>query len=806
MKGMIIKMNIKNNDEHNMLKKSTQKHIFIVRYKDNIETYEFDIGQHRLIVGRDEKQCDLVILSEVVSRRHMEIIIKGSKCYVMDLGSTNHTYKNKKCIGKESLTELNLGDQLYIDNNTLTSNKGVIIEYHNRSANESENSYYLHSEKKSVVFGRDTICDIVGTHPMLSRQHFKIKSTERGWVLEDLKSTNGTFLNGNKVTSRILLNNHDEIFAANTRFVFLKKGNFYQLDYYSIKKGISIDSLGLIKKGIDKDQKQEKVFINDVSLSIKPCEFVAIVGGSGAGKSTLMDCLNNFRPANEGKVYINGKNLYSNYDVYKSIMGYVQQKDVLYDKLTVKELLTYAAQLRMPDDVMKKEINNRVVQVIKDVGLDEHANKLIEKLSGGQKKRVSIAIELISEPKLLFLDEPTSGLDPGMDKGMMELLKNLAHKGTTIILITHATSNIYLCDKVVFLGKGGKLCFFGKPSELLSFFDEEDIAGIYIKLSTGSKADTTTDKYKEKLKKSDTYKQMLQNIKSNKDNLTNNVINNKNQINGTKQYFTLIHRYFKLLMADKISRNIILLQAPIMFVILMLVNKSDSFGTYEGAKQILFTISCMTALMGILNSFLEICKEREILVREHRANLKLMPYLMSKMTVLSVVGIVQGSFLAIAAALSMDLPKKHLLFNSIGEFTITLCLSISAATAMGLLISAAASTTERATLIMPAAIVLQLVLSGVLFKLTAATKLLSNLIVSKWTMSALGSIFALNKLPLKIYEKAPELKLQPRELEHMYDFTKKSLFSAWLGLIIFALLSLIFSFYILRYNINKNER
>ena len=192
-----------------------------------------------------------------------------------------------------------------------------------------------------------------------------------------------------------------------------------------------------------------------------------------------MDTLNGFRPATEGTVLVNGDDFYANYNAYKNIMGYVPQQDIVYDTLTVEQMLTYAAKLRMPEDSTDEDISQRVNEVIGDVELEGREHLVISQLSGGQRKRVSIAVELLADPKLFFLDEPTSGLDPGMERNMMRLLRKLSNKGKTIVLITHATANLHLCDKVTFLGYGGKLCYFGPPSGALKFFNVTDYTDIY---------------------------------------------------------------------------------------------------------------------------------------------------------------------------------------------------------------------------------------------------------------------------------------------------------------------------------------
>ncbi|MEW5940550.1 MAG: ATP-binding cassette domain-containing protein, partial [Chloroflexota bacterium] len=222
------------------------------------------------------------------------------------------------------------------------------------------------------------------------------------------------------------------------------------------------------------------IILNDVSVSISSSEFVALVGGSGAGKSTLMKALNGYEPATKGQLLIDGQDLYSRLDLLRTEMGYVPQDDIIHRELPVRLALWYAAKLRLPD-ASEQEIQKTISDALKAVEMTEHQNKRVKDLSGGQRKRVSIACELLAQPTLFFLDEPTSGLDPGLEKKMMYDLKRLADQGRTIVLVTHATSNIDQCDYVAFMAKG-RLAFYGPPREAATFFDAHDFADIYQKL------------------------------------------------------------------------------------------------------------------------------------------------------------------------------------------------------------------------------------------------------------------------------------------------------------------------------------
>lgn len=225
---------------------------------------------------------------------------------------------------------------------------------------------------------------------------------------------------------------------------------------------------------------RHKRILDGVSFSVFPGELAAVIGSSGSGKSTLMNCLNGFEPATDGAVYINGESLMHNYGIFKSRIGYVPQSDAVYGRLSIHSMLKFTARLRLGSEITDFEIEQRIAEVLHILGLTEHRNKLIKKLSGGQRKRAGIAAELISDPSLFFLDEPTSGLDPESEASLMKQLRRLAHeKNKTVICITHTLQSISLFDKIIFLAPGGRLCFFGTLTQALEFFRVDNLTDAY---------------------------------------------------------------------------------------------------------------------------------------------------------------------------------------------------------------------------------------------------------------------------------------------------------------------------------------
>jgi len=235
----------------------------------------------------------------------------------------------------------------------------------------------------------------------------------------------------------------------------------------SAESGLTIEALHL-KKQVNKRTN----LLQDISLTINSNEFVAVVGMSGAGKTTLVDAISGFRPATDGQVLINGTDFYRYYDSFRDDIGYVPQRDIVHMELTPEKALDYAAQLRMPPDTSKAERGKVVTEVLEVLDLAERRKLPIFRMSGGQQKRLSIGVELLTKPRLFFLDEPTSGLDPGTEFEMMKLMRRLADQGRTVVLITHATKNVMMCDKGVILARGGHLAYYGPPEIALTYFDQ----------------------------------------------------------------------------------------------------------------------------------------------------------------------------------------------------------------------------------------------------------------------------------------------------------------------------------------------
>lgn len=547
-----------------------------------------------------------------------------------------------------------------------------------------------------------------------------------------------------------------------------------------------MDALDIVKKVRVKFKTQE--IASHTSMTIKPSEFVAFVGGSGAGKSTFMKCISGVDRPTSGKVLINGENLYDNYDELKSNIGYVPQEDIVYSNLTLHDTLQYAAKLRMPDNTTRKERNIRIKEVLEIVQLTELENSYIRQLSGGQRKRASIAVELIADPNLFFLDEPTSGLDPGTERSIMLTLRKMAEMGKTVILVTHNTLNLHLCDKVAFFGKGGKLCFFGRPKDALEFFGVDDFVDIYTLLNED--VELWYNKFKS----------IEENIKVEED------IEEKAKIKKKKKSFfrqlmILISRYIKLITNDFQQLFLLIAQAPVVAILLAMVASEDIYSSYDDTKAIMFSIGCASIWLGLLNSVQEICKEKVILQKEHMADLKLSSYLLSKFIVQGIIAFIQATLLVGIFQKIVGSSEHSILIDGYWDIQLVSFLSILAAASTGLFISAVVKNSNIAMSVIPLILVPQLLYSGMLFKLDGITDFVSNFVLCRWTVEALGTSVNLNDLTHIAQTINPLIEIEP---ENYFTFTTEHMIEVIGIILLMTAVLMLASYFVLRKNVNKN--
>ena len=322
---------------------------------------------------------------------------------------------------------------------------------------------------KAMRIGRIPDNDLVLSDLNVSRHHAELRKSPTGsYEIVDLGSHNGTFVNGQRVTSQVLT--EQDLVSIGSSTFRLTGGELRQ---FVDDGNITFTAQELVVKA------GSKVLLDHVTFPIPEKCLLGVIGPSGAGKSTLLGALTGMRPATTGTVLYDNRDLYQNYNELRYRIGLVPQESVLHTQLTARRALQYSAELRFPADIKPAERDGRVDEVMGELGLTRHANTRADRLSGGQLKRVNVAQELLTKPSLLFLDEPTSGLDPGLDKSVMEQMRDLAHDGRTVIVVTHSVDNLDTCDRLLVLVPGGRIAYYGPPEEGLAYFGQARWAEVF---------------------------------------------------------------------------------------------------------------------------------------------------------------------------------------------------------------------------------------------------------------------------------------------------------------------------------------
>lgn len=753
--------------------------LLVIAPEGNIREYRLNqFEKSQISVGRD-RDNEIVLDSATVSHRHGTLTFRGGKVYYRDMESSNGTYVdilgNKKYL-HDSASDVELRDGMVLNIGGVGKDKAVYLLYSICLPNEGWKKISIN--KKKLTMGRGSGNDIVLAHPAISRTHAAIEPAGDGYELVNINGKNGTLLNGKLLEGKARLKECDIIQILAFQMIYMQGCIFYK----TTSEGISL-TVQHLRKVVG--GKKEKELLHDVNLQIESNEFVAIIGGSGAGKTTLMNAISGFDQKITGKVYCNGLDLLSNFKYMKAIIGYVPQEDIIYENLTLRKMLEYTAKLKMPDDVTKQERERQIDNVLEMVELMPQQNTYIRKLSGGQKKRASIAVELLADPRLFFLDEPTSGLDPGTEQNLMRTLNRLAKtQKKTIIMVTHTIQNLDLCDRIILMGTGGRCCFSGTLEEAKMFFDTSNLADAYNVVSADSKA---WEKEFAKFQKKDYETQMP----SGQEQMDLKIPTKRPS--ALRQWLILVQRYAELIKNDMMRLAILILQPVIIGLLLYIVSDDSVFDIYENTKTMLFALCCSGIWIGLFNSIQEICKERSILRREYMTSLKLPVYVLSKFFVQAMIGLFQAVLLAGAFMLAVGKDNPGLFLDSfIPEIILTVWIVIIASEAMGFVVSANAKSGDKAMVVAPFLLIIQLLFSGILFKLKGFGEYISYATTSRWTVEALGSIADLNGLPLKMQEEYPMIE---HEVETFFEATKEHVLTCWgiLGLmtVLFLIVSMI---------------
>jgi ABC transport system ATP-binding/permease protein len=576
----------------------------------------------------------------------------------------------------------------------------------------------LRATKRGFTIGRDPGCDLVLEHPTISLHHAVLSLDGESTTITDLGSAVGVRVNGAPVR-RGRLQVGDQIAIGPYRIVF----DGLELFERAVALGLAIAASGV------RVDVESGTILQPTDLQLRAGELVAIIGESGAGKSTLLKALAGVSVPTGGQVLVGGELV----QVRQSEIGYVPQFDIVHDELTATEALDFAARLRLPPDTAEHERRERVREVIAELGLTERADIRVSLLSGGQRKRVAVGVELLHRPGALFLDEPTTGLDPGLEHHMTQLFRQLADSGQTVALVTHATGSMNLYDRVIVMGRGGHLRFDGKPDELLDAFGVEQYDEIYAALEQLPPTEPVTGTHAAV--------PALPPVRRDAPPTTVRV----RQSLGY-QTRVLASRYALLVVRDRKHLRSALIQVPLLGIFTAILFSSSIFVTppqpnYAGkAAQLVFLMVTIAIWLGSINAAREIVKERNVLDRELAIGVRLPAYLASKLAVLLALAAIQIVLFALIVLVFRPLHEPAF---TVLEFLFVLVLAGSIAVLLGLLVSAFATSEDQATAIIPLVLVPQLLFSGALveFKeMQPIVKVLSVLVPSRWGFATAAHI------------------------------------------------------------------
>ena len=759
----------------------------------------FKINKDSVWLGRDP-HGDIVFDANavMVSRKHAEIRRTNGVFVIHDNGSFNGTLVNEQRISTptplyhEDQIELGLGGPIVKLNapsrpapkgasvagqrnlasgqmanldiapfenssKTMVVNLGNMTQSGGKNKAVAEPSLLMSlnfGNKNELTVGRDETSDIRIDGLQISNRHAKLSRTNAGIYIEDQNSTNGVYVNGSRI-SRQMLTPNDAVQIGSFQIRIDNAGN---IGVFDTRSKTRIDSVNITKEVKNRTGGGTIRLLDNVSLSIQPNEFVGLLGPSGAGKSTFMDALNGMRPASGGSVLINNLDLYQHLDSLKQSIGYVPQDDIIHRELTVYRTLFYVAKLRLSSDVSSKELEQIIEEVMDVTGLTERRDVPINQLSGGQRKRVSIAVELITKPSVIFLDEPTSGLDPATEEKIMKLFRQIAESGRTVILTTHAMENVKLFDKIVVLIRG-KLAFYGKPDEALAHLGAKSFKELYdkledpieqrIKQTTNANRQQITEQvaeeWKQKYTQTPQFKKNVYEPLKDLGKVQSAGVSKKNRLGvfgSIRQFITLSRRYWEVLFRDKLNLLILFAQAPIIALMVFFVMGKDQPRDFA-----YFVLSLVSVWFGISVSAREIIRERAVYNRERMVNLGLLPYIFSKLFVLGIIVGIQCLTLFVPLKLLdlvglMPMPGELL---GIPQFWVML-LTAGVGIALGLLISALVKTSEMATSLVPLILIPQILFSGLVGVPTGINKAAGLIMPATWSFDTMKRFSTLDTL------------------------------------------------------------
>jgi ABC-type multidrug transport system ATPase subunit len=491
-------------------------------------------------------------------------------------------------------------------------------------------------------------------------------------------------------------------------------------------RGVRIDVSELTRR-VQVRKRGELTLLDSVSFTVSAGELVAIVGPSGAGKTTLLEAIAGITPATSGSVRFDGIDVYANIETFRSVLGYVPQDDIIHADLALQRTLRYAARLRLPSSASAADVDNAVHKAIDAVGLTDHADVRVGSLSGGQRKRASIAVELLTDPHVFFLDEPTSGLDPVTSAELIAHLRHLADRSATVVFTTHSVEDLAVCDRIVFMNRSGRVGFVGTLDEALEQFGVSSVTEIYGRLTdpdvTANPAATVAP------------------VPAPDPGLR--AVIRRPVASGLTQWSVLTGRTLETFVRNRLTLGILVGSPALVIGMFAILFRPGAFDRQDPSPSSMvmigFWVVFAAFFFGLTYGLLQICTERTILRRESFVGLRLGAYVASKVTIL-----VPFLLLVIMAMLGVlrlldRLPGRPLsTYTSMG---VGLLLCAVTALGLGLLTSAMVGNVSQATLALPMLCFPAVLFSGAILPvnlMASAGAALSTVIPTRWAFEGIG--------------------------------------------------------------------
>ncbi|MEU9240319.1 ATP-binding cassette domain-containing protein [Streptomyces sp. NPDC048385] len=539
----------------------------------------------------------------------------------------------------------------------------------------------------------------------------------------------------------------------------------------------SVNGLRLRARRVSREVRGGGRILNGVTVDVAPGRLTVIAGSSGAGKTVLLQTLAGLTAPSEGEVLHDGVRP----GPPGPDFGFVPQEDIIHRELPLRRTLVYAAGLRMAPGTAAETVLETVDRVLDTLGLTERATTPVRALSGGERKRASIAVELLTRPRVLFLDEPTSGLDPVTGAALLRTLRALAEDGTTVVLTTHVLADLLRADQVVFLSAGGEVAYAGEPAGLYEAFGAGTVEEVYEAVAGGARVEPAVAE------------------EAAGPVATSPAVpaSRAGAVGALRQWALLTRRGTALMLHNRLSVAV-LAGSPVMivamFAVLFRAGAFDPAAPDPGSSaMIMFWIAFGAFFFGLTYGLLQICAELAVLRREWLAGLRIGPYVASKLTtMLPVLAVADALLLVVLRALDR-LPAAG--WDTYGSLFVSSVLASAAALALGLLASAAVSEPGQATLMLPLLCFPQVLFSGAFVpvpRMTVAGKAISWAMTNRWAFEALGSGVGLEPL-----WRAGRSPLGPPLLASYGDSFGHPASRGWLVLAAFALVFLAWTWLIL---------